>query len=84
MGKLTPPTPNPAGNPDKEVIMKVRSITSNGKKRFVDLVYSPDDGGYYCEIWDENGATVGHTSTCATEQDALSEAKSIVLMDCAV
>lgn len=44
-----------------------------------EVVYSPDDGGYYADIWwTKNGTTLATTSVMVTVADAHAEAKRII------
>lgn len=37
---------------------------------YYDLIYSEDDGGYYCEICNDTGKTVCTTDVYKTEKEA--------------
>lgn len=63
---LSPPTPTPAAYPGKGIEMMLTLIRN---KYYYSIVYSPDDGGYYGEIYSSYGKTV-YTSAVYVAEDA--------------
>ena len=66
---------------------ETHKLTSNGQVFYANCDYSPDDGGYYVEIWQLDNPDMPddiHTGICDTEAEAWKEAKSIVLMEAAI
>lgn len=49
----------------------------NGKNHWGFLVDSPDDGGFYVEIWHENIKEEPHTEICDTPTQAWQKAKEL-------
>ena len=43
---------------------------------FFDTVYSPDDKGYYCQVYLRNGTDYGETSLYPTKEQAEKEVES--------
>jgi hypothetical protein len=42
---------------------------------YYDLIYSEDDGGYYCDVYDRQGKDCFQTGLHATKEAAIQEAK---------
>jgi hypothetical protein len=51
---------------------------------FGGLVYSPDDGGYYVEVWDEEGGDVYCTGIYPVASSAWDDAKQAAVQETAV
>jgi len=63
--------------------MNTKKFVSNDKTYYAKCVYSPNNGGYYCEIWQIDVYDDLYTGICKTEQEAWEEAESIILMEAA-
>lgn len=58
----------------------MKSITIAGKQYHGWLVHSPDDGGYYVEMWQETGRPV-QTDVFKTPEEAWKAAKHIIILE---
>lgn len=58
----------------------MKTMTVDGHKYYGWLINSPDDGGYYIEIWTEKGGTV-QTDVFDTQEDAWNAAKHIIILE---
>jgi hypothetical protein len=45
-------------------------MTGNEANKYYDVIYSPDDGGYYCEIYTYQGKTISRTRIYKTQKEA--------------
>jgi hypothetical protein len=58
--------------------MEVRKLNIRGKTYYGNCVHSPDDGGYYIEIWHMDSPGEWQTGICETEAKAWVTAKSML------
>lgn len=45
---------------------------------FIETIDSPDDGGYYCLVIDDDGSDVAETKVFVAKADAIKEAKQLI------
>jgi len=45
---------------------------ANQTKTFYDVIYSPDDDGWYCSVYNKQGKDLYNTCVCDTRKEAVS------------